>query len=147
VNLSAARRLRDLIQREDIDILHSHGYKTDLIGLLATRGMRCKIISTPHGWSKQADFKLISVRIEKVHLRSGLFSIGFWIANRPNVFDYIELGGTIEVIERATREFGHTTDGLVTCSFSVIELTNRVQDPCLPVAGKEPSHPSVLPSK
>jgi glycosyltransferase involved in cell wall biosynthesis len=59
VNFSAARQLRDLIRREDIDILHSHGYKTDLIGLLATRATKCKIISTPHGWSKQADFKLM----------------------------------------------------------------------------------------
>ena len=58
VNFSAARRLRELIQKEDIDILHSHGYKTDLIGLLATRGTRCKIISTPHGWSKGGGFKL-----------------------------------------------------------------------------------------
>ncbi len=59
VNFSAARQLKDLIQREDIHILHSHGYKTDLIGLLSTRGTGCRIVSTPHGWSKQADFKLM----------------------------------------------------------------------------------------
>ncbi len=59
LNFSAAKQLRDLIEKEDINILHSHGYKTDLIGLLSTLGTRCRIVSTPHGWSKQADFKLM----------------------------------------------------------------------------------------
>ena len=54
-NLSAIRQLRQYIQSKDIDILHTHFYKTDLIGLLATLGTDCKIISTPHGWSTKAD--------------------------------------------------------------------------------------------
>ena len=58
MNLSAVRQLRDFIRENDIDILHTHGYKTDLVGLLATCGTGCKIVSTPHGWSKQADLKL-----------------------------------------------------------------------------------------
>lgn len=58
VNFSAIRRLREFIRNNDIHILHTHGYKTDLAGLLAIRGMSCKIVSTPHGWSEQADFKL-----------------------------------------------------------------------------------------
>jgi len=39
-------------------IVHTHGYKTDVLGLLATRGTECKIVSTPHGWTKQPDLKL-----------------------------------------------------------------------------------------
>jgi glycosyltransferase involved in cell wall biosynthesis len=39
-------------------VLHTHGYKTDLIGLLAVRGTGCRIVSTPHGWSVQAGWKL-----------------------------------------------------------------------------------------
>lgn len=58
VNISAVKRLREFIRANSIHILHTHGYKTDLIGLLATLGTRCKIITTPHGWSQQADFKL-----------------------------------------------------------------------------------------
>lgn len=58
VNISAPFRLRRLIRARRIQILHTHGYKQDLFGLLATRGTRCKLVSTPHGWSKQADLKL-----------------------------------------------------------------------------------------
>jgi glycosyltransferase involved in cell wall biosynthesis len=59
VNLSAVYELRKYIQRNRIQVLHTHGYKTDLIGLLSTRGTSCRIVSTPHGWTKQADFKLM----------------------------------------------------------------------------------------
>lgn len=40
------------------DIVHGHGYKSDLIGLLGARLAGCKMISTPHGWSKEPDRKL-----------------------------------------------------------------------------------------
>jgi glycosyltransferase involved in cell wall biosynthesis len=42
----------------DADIVHGHGYKSDLVGLLGARFAGCKMISTPHGWSKGADKKL-----------------------------------------------------------------------------------------
>jgi len=57
-NFSAVRKLKKYIIEQQIDILHTHFYKTDLIGLLATRGTNCKLVSTPHGWSTKADFKL-----------------------------------------------------------------------------------------
>lgn len=59
VNLSALQQLRKYIQQNRIHILHTHGYKTDLIGLLSKQGTGCRIVSTPHGWSKQADLKLM----------------------------------------------------------------------------------------
>lgn len=40
------------------DIVHGHGYKSDLVGLLGAKIAGCKMISTPHGWSKGADKKL-----------------------------------------------------------------------------------------
>jgi len=58
VNFSIIHQLRKFLVDENIDILHTHFYKTDIIGLLATRGLSCKIISTPHGWSKNVDIKL-----------------------------------------------------------------------------------------
>lgn len=58
VNWSAVRMLKGYLQAERIDVLHTHGYKTDIIGLLAARGTSCKLVSTPHGWSKQAGLKL-----------------------------------------------------------------------------------------
>ncbi len=54
VNRAAVRRLREYLLREDIDVLHTHFYKSDLIGLLATRGTRVKLVTTPHGWSTDA---------------------------------------------------------------------------------------------
>ena len=58
VNWSAVRMLKRYLQAERIDVLHTHGYKTDIIGMLAARGTPCKLVSTPHGWSKQAGLKL-----------------------------------------------------------------------------------------
>ena len=57
-NFFAVSQLRKFILENDIDIIHTHHYKTDLIGLLATKGTSCRVISTPHGWSKEMDFKL-----------------------------------------------------------------------------------------
>ncbi len=57
-NLSAISMLRDFIKQNSINILHTHGYKNDLIGFVATRGTNCKIVSTPHGWTQKPDLKL-----------------------------------------------------------------------------------------
>ncbi len=62
-NPSAVRSLRGFLVQNKIDILHTHGYKTDLIGLLSVLGTSCKIVSTPHGWSKQADLKLLGYEL------------------------------------------------------------------------------------
>lgn len=58
VNWSVVKKLRAYLEEERIDVLHTHFYKTDIIGLLAVRGTKCKIISTPHGWSRNIDLKL-----------------------------------------------------------------------------------------
>lgn len=57
-NWSAVTQLRRYIASNDIHVLHTHGYKTDIIGLLASRGTDCRILSTPHGWSVQAGLAL-----------------------------------------------------------------------------------------
>lgn len=58
VNWSAVRKLKKFILSNGIDIVHTHGYKTDLIGYMATRGTPCRIVSTPHGFTKDPDLKL-----------------------------------------------------------------------------------------
>jgi glycosyltransferase involved in cell wall biosynthesis len=63
LSFSAVRQLRHFILKKRINILHTHGYKTDLLGLLATAGTSCKIITTPHGWTKKPDLKLLSYEI------------------------------------------------------------------------------------
>jgi glycosyltransferase involved in cell wall biosynthesis len=51
VNLGAMRELRQYLIANRIDILHTHFYKADLIGLLAARGTNCLVMTTPHGWA------------------------------------------------------------------------------------------------
>jgi len=51
VNLGAVRELRQFLIANRIDILHTHFYKADLIGLLAARGTNCLVMTTPHGWA------------------------------------------------------------------------------------------------
>jgi len=57
-NLLAVSHLRKFIIENEINILHTHHYKTDIIGLFATLATSCKIVSTPHGWTKRPDLKL-----------------------------------------------------------------------------------------
>jgi len=58
INFSAVQRLRSVLLADRIQILHTHGYKTDLVGLLAVRGTACRILTTPHGWTDHPDMKL-----------------------------------------------------------------------------------------
>ena len=51
VNLGAVRELRQFLIANRIDILHTHFYKADLIGLLAARSTNCLVMTTPHGWA------------------------------------------------------------------------------------------------
>jgi len=54
----AVRQLRQFIREQEIQFLHAHGYKTDVLGRLAVMGTGCKVITTPHGWTENPDFKL-----------------------------------------------------------------------------------------
>lgn len=63
INFSVIKQIRKFLISEKIDILHTHFYKSDIIGFLATRGTRCKIISTPHGWTQKPDLKLLIYEI------------------------------------------------------------------------------------
>ena len=58
LSLSAIPQLRAFIRDNGVDVLHTHGYKTDILGVLATRGLPCALVSTPHGWSADAGLKV-----------------------------------------------------------------------------------------
>jgi glycosyltransferase involved in cell wall biosynthesis len=58
-NPLGAVRLARMLRRDGISILHSHGFKSDVMGLIAGRVAGTRIISTPHGWSKEQDRKLL----------------------------------------------------------------------------------------
>lgn len=48
---SSTFQLRKLFKKYDVDILHCHEYKSDFIGLLATRFTDVKLITTQHLWA------------------------------------------------------------------------------------------------
>lgn len=52
------RNLAKLLVDEQIDIIHSHGYKSDIIGWFAARKAGIKCVSTPHGYPTKAGLKM-----------------------------------------------------------------------------------------
>lgn len=50
--------LGDVLIEQNIDLLHTHGYKSDILGYFAARIVGIKIISTPHGWDLNSGVKV-----------------------------------------------------------------------------------------
>lgn len=57
-DLSVITKLCRLIKEKNIDIIHTHGYKSDILGLIAARLAGIKALSTPHGFENADDWKL-----------------------------------------------------------------------------------------
>ena len=57
-DLGVVRRLVALIRAEGYQIIHTHGYKSDILGLVAARLAGIKIVATPHGFENADDWKL-----------------------------------------------------------------------------------------
>ena len=57
-DFSAVNKLTNIIQEREIDIIHTHGYKSDVLGVLAARKAGIKVVITPHGFSHVSDIKL-----------------------------------------------------------------------------------------
>lgn len=51
-------RLCSLIRKEGYQIIHTHGYKSDILGLIAARLTGIRALSTPHGFENADDWKL-----------------------------------------------------------------------------------------
>lgn len=57
-DFSAVGKLAALIKERDIDVIHTHGYKSDILGVLAARKTGIPCVVTPHGFENAADLKL-----------------------------------------------------------------------------------------
>ena len=57
-DIRVIRSLIKLIKKNNIDILHTHGYKSDILGVIAAKLAGIKCITTPHGFEKSKDWKL-----------------------------------------------------------------------------------------
>lgn len=42
--------LRSLLRKEQFDLLHAHGFKSDVLGFFATRGLNIRMVTTQHGF-------------------------------------------------------------------------------------------------
>lgn len=111
-NLTAISLIRDYIREHRIDVVHTHGYKTDILGLLAVRGTACKIVTTPHGWTVNADLKLRAYEFVDrlvfplfdavVPLSKGLFEGVVTLPGMRRKTYLIENGVDIDEIENTT---------------------------------------------
>jgi glycosyltransferase involved in cell wall biosynthesis len=70
-DFSVVDKLVDVIKRRNIDVLHTHGYKSDILGVLAAKKAGIKIVATPHGFSNNIPLKL------RLFIKLGLFAIRF----------------------------------------------------------------------
>ncbi|WP_338518247.1 glycosyltransferase [Alteromonas gracilis] len=57
-DLGAINKLAELIKANGIDLIHTHGYKSDILGVFAARKAGIPCVVTPHGFENAADFKL-----------------------------------------------------------------------------------------
>lgn len=57
-DLSVISNLAKLLKDQEFDLIHTHGYKSDIIGILAAKKAKIPCVITPHGFSTHMDFKL-----------------------------------------------------------------------------------------
>lgn len=66
-NWSHVSTLRDYVRRHRIRVLHAHGYRTDVMGWVVTRGLAVAVVTTHHGWirnnSRQHLFARLALRL------------------------------------------------------------------------------------
>lgn len=52
------RAIRTLLLQRQVDVLHTHGFKSDILGYLATRGLGIGLVTTPHGWCDHESLRI-----------------------------------------------------------------------------------------
>ncbi len=57
-DLRAVYRLVKLIRDHKIDIIHTHGYKSDILGIIAAKWAGVASVCTPHGFENADDWRL-----------------------------------------------------------------------------------------
>ena len=74
------------------------------------------------------------VRIEQLHLNSGQYILGLWLANSGSPYDHLHDAGRIEVADPPSANFGRrpSSDGVVTSRFSVSASPKVGEAPVLP---------------
>jgi polysaccharide deacetylase family protein (PEP-CTERM system associated) len=68
-DLAAIRQLKKYVVDNNIEIIHAHGYKSDLYGILAVRSLKIPFVSTLHGWTAENSKVRIYGLIDKFVIR------------------------------------------------------------------------------
>ncbi len=68
-DLRALREIREYIRTEQVDLIHTHGYKADLYGYLAARREAKPIVATCHNWVGGTAALGIYNRLDRIALR------------------------------------------------------------------------------
>lgn len=71
-DITVISRLCKVIKDRKIDIIHTHGYKSDILGLIAAKRTGITSISTPHGFENADDWKL------RLYIKLGNLSLKFF---------------------------------------------------------------------
>lgn len=85
-DLRVIRQLVQLIRDNHIDVIHTHGYKSDLLGIVAARLAGIASVCTPHGFENARDWKL------RTYIRLGCESFRFFdrvVPLSPALFDQV----------------------------------------------------------
>ena len=62
LNLSGAREMLQIAVREQVDLIHSHGYKTNILLAATPRsGRRLPVMSTLHGWTAKSPWSKLGL--------------------------------------------------------------------------------------
>jgi glycosyltransferase involved in cell wall biosynthesis len=70
LSLAGVNELRCLMRERGVHVLHTHGFKADVLGYLAARGRPMALVSTPHGWSADEGWRIAAYeRIGRVFAR------------------------------------------------------------------------------
>lgn len=84
LNRSIIRAVRQLLIERKIDILHTHGFKADVLGYFAAKRTSVALVSTLHGWSQDEGLRI------KLYEDIGRFFLKHYdhvYANSPALFD------------------------------------------------------------
>jgi glycosyltransferase involved in cell wall biosynthesis len=69
-DLRAIKEIREYIRNEEVDLIHTHGYKADLYGYLAARTEAKPILATCHNWVGGTAALGIYNRLDRMALRN-----------------------------------------------------------------------------
>jgi glycosyltransferase involved in cell wall biosynthesis len=70
-DLKVINALSEIVRQRQIEVIHTHGYKSDILGFIVAKKNGIKCISTPHGFGQPETLKL------KLFIKLGLVALRF----------------------------------------------------------------------